>query len=106
MLAVWHYVECFAESTSRAARSANEEERAEYGAALMHRLPIMKEGSVSGGWAALYDVTPDWQPISGELEIRGLFCAACTDYDLQPFAPQRFLQSTSSHGSYSFGILG
>lgn len=112
-------------------RVPSEEERTEYGAALMHRLPIMKEGSVSGGWAALYDVTPDWQPIIGELEIRGLFCAAgfsghgfkiapaigtavsqlvmsgaCTDYDLQPFAPQRFLQSTSSHGSYSFGILG
>lgn len=112
-------------------RIPSEQEREEYADAIVHRFPIMKEGSHNGGWAALYDVTPDWQPILGELPVPGLFCAAgfsghgfkiapaigtivtelilsgrSTTYDIAAFSPGRFARATSSHGSYSFGIIG
>ncbi len=41
------------------------------------RFPGAAEASVRGGFASLYDVTPDWQPILGPIDgIAGLFVAA------------------------------
>lgn len=34
--------------------------------ALRHRVPVMGEATLRGGWASLYDVSPDWQPVIGE----------------------------------------
>ncbi len=42
-----------------------------------HRYPSLGEAEVRGGYASLYDVTPDWQPVLGHVdEIAGLFVAA------------------------------
>jgi glycine/D-amino acid oxidase-like deaminating enzyme len=42
-----------------------------------HRFPQAAHGEVRGGYASLYDVTPDWQPVLGAVEeIDGLFVAA------------------------------
>ena len=33
----------------------------------MHRVPQLEGSQVHGGWASLYDVSPDWQPVIGEV---------------------------------------
>jgi len=41
------------------------------------RFPTAQEARFRGGYASIYDVTPDWQPILGPVEgIEGLFVAA------------------------------
>lgn len=34
---------------------------------LLDRIPSLEESEARGGWAGLYDVSPDWQPIVGEI---------------------------------------
>ncbi|HEV7178875.1 MAG TPA: FAD-dependent oxidoreductase, partial [Candidatus Baltobacteraceae bacterium] len=52
------------------------EEVEAYVSAIVKRFPVMEEGSVHGGWAALYDVTPDWHPIIAAIpEVAGFYCA-------------------------------
>jgi glycine/D-amino acid oxidase-like deaminating enzyme len=46
-------------------------------AAVLRRIPDMAEGGVHDGWASLYDVSPDWQPIIGEI-ADGVFVDAGT----------------------------
>jgi glycine/D-amino acid oxidase-like deaminating enzyme len=42
----------------------------------MRRLPALERGGVQGGWAGLYTVTPDWNPIIDQVEgIPGLLLA-------------------------------
>jgi sarcosine oxidase subunit beta len=42
----------------------------------MRRLPALERGGVQGGWAGLYTVTPDWNPVIDRVEqIPGLFLA-------------------------------
>ncbi len=42
-----------------------------------HRYPGAKDAEFRHGYASLYDVTPDWQPVLGAVEgVRGLFIAA------------------------------
>lgn len=36
-------------------------------AAAMRRLPALATAGAVGGWASLYDVSPDWQPVIGEI---------------------------------------
>lgn len=44
---------------------------------LLRRIPAMDRGRYRNGYASLYDVTPDWQPILDAVpNIEGLFCAA------------------------------
>lgn len=48
-----------------------------YAGRLVRRYPAMAAGRLRTGYASLYDVTPDWQPILDELPgVRGLFCCA------------------------------
>lgn len=47
-----------------------------YSAMVMKRFPVMEQGIVNGGWAGLYDVTPDWQPVIDRIpEVKGFYCA-------------------------------
>lgn len=42
-----------------------------------HRFPTARAAQVRGGYASLYDITPDWQPVLGPIpEVGGLFVAA------------------------------
>jgi len=84
-------------------------------AAAIHRVPILEKAEILKGWAGLYAVTPDSNPIIGALsEIEGFFCAAGfsghgfqhgpavgqilsefilkrkTEFDLSPFTYGRF----------------
>ncbi len=83
--------------------------------ALVQRAPVMADSKMIRGWAGLYAVTPDENPIIGEVDIvDGFYCAigfsghgfqhgpavgrilselileGKTDFDLSPFAYDRF----------------
>ncbi|HEY6377728.1 MAG TPA: FAD-dependent oxidoreductase [Candidatus Dormibacteraeota bacterium] len=45
--------------------------------ALTARLPALRTAESRGGWASLYDVSPDWQPVIGEI-ADGVFVDAGT----------------------------
>jgi glycine/D-amino acid oxidase-like deaminating enzyme len=104
----------------------------EYAAGALRRFPVMEEGAAQGGWAGVYDVTPDWQPVIDRVPgLEGFYCAvgfsghgfkigpaigravaelvldgACRTYDLSLFRYSRFQEQQSSRGTYNFGILG
>ncbi len=44
---------------------------------VVRRVPQLKGSEVHGGWASLYDVSPDWQPVIGEI-APGIFVDAGT----------------------------
>lgn len=83
--------------------------------AAVHRAPILEKAEILRGWGGLYAITPDENPIVGAIpEIQGFFCAVGfsghgfqhgpavgrilaeliaagkTDFDLKPFAHDRF----------------
>lgn len=108
------------------------EEIETYSMAILKRFPVMEEGAAQGGWAGLYDVTPDWQPVIDRVpNVEGFYCACgfsghgfkigpavgravaelaldgrCASYDLDLFRYARFDAHQSSRGSYRFGIVG
>jgi glycine/D-amino acid oxidase-like deaminating enzyme len=112
--------------------TATFEEIETYSMAILKRFPVMDEGTAQGGWAGLYDVTPDWQPVIDRVpNVEGFYCAcgfsghgfkigpavgravaelvldgACTSYDLSLFRYSRFDSHESSRGAYRFGIVG
>jgi sarcosine oxidase, subunit beta len=45
--------------------------------AVASRVPAFHEAELVGGWASLYDVSPDWQPVIGEIG-QGVFVDAGT----------------------------
>jgi sarcosine oxidase, subunit beta len=53
----------------------NEAER--LGAGAVRRAPTLRHATARGGWASLYDVSPDWQPVIGEI-APGVFVDAGT----------------------------
>lgn len=97
-----------------------------------HRIPAFEGVGVKGGYASLYDVTPDWQPVLGpDTEIAGLFIAAgfsghgfklspaigetlaglivtgrYGEIDLTAFRPSRFAEGALIHSPYAHGIVG
>ncbi len=99
---------------------------------LAHRVPAFSGVGVKGGYASLYDVTPDWQPVLGPVpEIAGLFVAAgfsghgfklspavgetlaelivtgrYGEIDLAAFRPSRFAEGALIHSPYAHGIVG
>ncbi len=83
--------------------------------AAIHRAPALENAEILRGWAGLYEITPDDNPIIGALPgVEGFFCAVGfsghgfqqgpavgrilselilngrTDFDLKPFALDRF----------------
>ncbi len=83
--------------------------------AAVHRAPVLGKAEILKGWAGLYEVTPDDNPIIGEVqELKGFFCAVGfsghgfqqgpavglllsqlilddrTEFDIMPFAHDRF----------------
>ncbi len=44
---------------------------------VVRRFPGLRAAATSGGWASLYDVSPDWQPVIGEI-APGIFVDAGT----------------------------
>lgn len=44
-----------------------ETEQVELLTAAVRRHPALEEAEVRGGWASVYDVSPDWQPVIGEI---------------------------------------
>jgi glycine/D-amino acid oxidase-like deaminating enzyme len=54
-----------------------EDEVRELSEAVVRRSPGLDRSTVHGGWASLYDVSPDWQPVIGEV-APGLFVDAGT----------------------------
>jgi glycine/D-amino acid oxidase-like deaminating enzyme len=54
-----------------------EEEIGALSQAVVRRVPALERSQVHGGWASLYDVSPDWQPVIGEV-APGLFLDAGT----------------------------
>jgi len=108
------------------------EEAAEFSRWALERFPVMSEGQVKGGWAGLYDVTPDWQPVIDQFpEVGGFYCAVgfsghgfklgpavgnivselvlqgkCTSYDTAVFEFDRFRKGRLSPSDYEYRILG
>jgi sarcosine oxidase subunit beta len=94
------------------------------------RIPRLKEAVSTGGWASLYDVSPDWMPMVGEIapgvfvdagtsghgfklgpalgaDVAGLLVGAEVDLGLREFAPERFGVGRSLMAGYgSAKILG
>jgi sarcosine oxidase subunit beta len=83
--------------------------------AAVHRAPVLDKAEILRGWAGLYEVTPDDNPIIGEISgIKGFFCCVGfsghgfqhgpsvgsllsqlivdgqTEFDLKPFSHDRF----------------
>lgn len=49
----------------------------DFGSRASRRYPALERGFSRGGWAGIYDVTPDWHPVLDELdEVPGFFVAA------------------------------
>lgn len=103
-----------------------------YSEQLVRRFPAMAKGGFIDGYASLYDVTPDWQPILGELPgVENLYCAAGSSghgFKLAPaigemmadvvaedgvggddidfFSFDRFARGQRADGGYAHKILG
>jgi glycine/D-amino acid oxidase-like deaminating enzyme len=97
--------------------------------AAVARVPALADAEVQGGWASLYDVSPDWQPVIGEL-AEGIFVDAGTsghgfklapalgryvadlvlghpDPGLDQFHPRRFFEGQALPAGYGAArILG
>ena len=96
------------------------------------RMPVLDRGAVLGGWAGLYTVTPDWNPIIDRIEalpglvvglgfsgsgfklgpVVGEMLADLATGDNQcPIDPgifrlSRFSEGPGLSGSYQYGIVG
>jgi sarcosine oxidase subunit beta len=103
-----------------------------YSEQLIQRFPLMDKGSFLNGYASLYDVTPDWQPILDELPgVENLYCAAGSsghgfklaprigemmaelvisgkspEDDIEFFSFDRFARGQPADGAYAHKILG
>jgi sarcosine oxidase subunit beta len=111
---------------------ATHDEIAAASSALIRRFPIMEEGTARSGWAGLYDVTPDSQPVIDRIsDVPGFFCAVgfsghgfklapavgrimselvidghCGSYDTTIFRHDRFHAGDLHRSGYTYGIIG
>jgi glycine/D-amino acid oxidase-like deaminating enzyme len=58
-------------------REIRQDEIADLAERVVRRAPRLEASEVHGGWASLYDVSPDWQPVIGEI-APGIFVDAGT----------------------------
>jgi sarcosine oxidase subunit beta len=105
---------------------------ADFSERVARRYPVMERGTSAGGWASLYDITPDWHAIMGALPgVEGLYCVAGTsghgfklgpavgemtadliingqqpDADINMFSPSRFAEGKGVAGKYEYSIVG
>jgi sarcosine oxidase subunit beta len=105
---------------------------AEFSQRVARRYPVMERGTSAGGWASLYDITPDWHAIMGSLPgVEGLYCAAGTSghgfklgpavgemmaglilngekpgADINMFDVRRFAEGKEVTGRYEYSIVG
>ncbi|MDQ6720095.1 MAG: FAD-binding oxidoreductase, partial [Candidatus Dormibacteraeota bacterium] len=94
------------------------------------RIPRLKEAVSTGGWASLYDVSPDWMPVIGEVapgvfvdagtsghgfklgpalgaDVASLLARSEVDAGIREFAPERFSRGQQLAAGYgSARILG
>ena len=94
------------------------------------RIPRLKDAVSTGGWASLYDVSPDWMPVIGEIapgvfvdagtsghgfklgpalgaEVAALVMGSEVDAGIKDFAPERFDAGRQLAAGYgSARILG
>jgi sarcosine oxidase subunit beta len=110
--------------------SREEEER--YAERTARRFPAMGDATLQAGWAGLYDVSDDWQPLIGAFSgIEGLFCALglsghgfklcpaigemvtamlmgheSLGIDRTIFSPDRFADGKTARSAYAYGIIG
>ncbi len=108
------------------------EETVAYSEAVVRRFAVMEEGMAQGGWAGLYDVTPDGQPVMDRIaEVEGFFCAtgfsghgfkigpavgvimtelvlhgSCHSYDISMFRHSRFREGNLTRTGYQYSIIG
>src|SRR5206468_2456021 len=59
------------------AQSVTDDEMMAYVDVLVRRVPVLAQAELRTGWASLYDMSPDWQPVIGEVED-GIFVDAGT----------------------------
>jgi len=96
------------------AETADPERMESYVERLLRRVPPMLDGSFRAGYASLYDVTPDWQPIVDAVPgTEGLFCVAGSSghgFKLAPgiaaMAADLVTRSTPADPLFSFGRFG
>ncbi|HSP08288.1 MAG TPA: FAD-binding oxidoreductase [Candidatus Dormibacteraeota bacterium] len=94
------------------------------------RVPRLKDAVSAGGWASLYDVSPDWMPVIGEIapgvfvdagtsghgfklapalgaDVAALVMGGAVDDDIRQLSPARFASGGSLPAGYgSARILG
>ncbi len=104
----------------------------EHAAAAVARFPILSHAVARGGWAGVYDVTPDGQPVIDVVDdVPGLVLAfgfsghgfklapavglavsqlvtdgKCAAYDLRPLRRTRFEEAAATRGAYAYSIVG
>jgi sarcosine oxidase, subunit beta len=100
------------------------------GSGVVRRAPPLRHATARGGWASLYDVSPDWQPVIGEIapgvfvdagtsghgfklapalgaHIADLLTGAQVDAGLEQFHPRRFEQADALDAGFGEArILG
>ena len=105
---------------------------ADFSERVARRYPLMERGTSAGGWASLYDITPDWHAIMGALPgVEGLYCVAGTSGhgfklgpavgemmadliingekpkgDINMFSVSRFDAGKEVAGKYEYSIVG
>lgn len=98
--------------------------------AVAFRAPVLRDAVLTGGWASLYDVSPDWQPVIGEIaeavfvdagtsghgfklapalgrEVANMILGEASDPGLAQFHPRRFTEGELLSAGYGAArILG
>lgn len=114
------------------ADTVGHEETEAASSAIVRRFPVMEEGTARKGWAGVYDVTPDSQPVIDRIaSVPGFYCAvgfsghgfkiapavgrivsdlvldgACSAYDISMFRHDRFRTSDLHPSGYRYSIIG
>ncbi|MDT7570131.1 MAG: hypothetical protein QOE05_305 [Actinomycetota bacterium] len=95
------------------AADVTDDEVLELGGRVAKRVPKFENAAARGGWASVYDVSPDWQPVIGQVadgifvdagtsghgfklapvlgrHVADMVCGGPTDPGLEQFSPARF----------------